>query len=67
MKAFYTLVLASVLLLSGCQTSPISKASAFPHMYDDQRPLTILMLPPVNKTTAADAKELYTSTAAEPI
>ncbi|NGZ07644.1 MAG: DUF799 family lipoprotein [Magnetococcales bacterium] len=68
MHALLLLMFVSALLLSGCQTiTPLTKASSFPHMYDQQRPVTILMLPPINKTTAADAKELYATTVAEPV
>ncbi|NIS74702.1 MAG: hypothetical protein GTO08_05375, partial [Deltaproteobacteria bacterium] len=35
-------------------------------MYQEQ-PLTILVLPPMNETTAADAKEYYATTIAEPL
>ena len=39
---------------------------AFPKVYDE-RPLAILVLPPINETTAADAKEYYSVTIAEPM
>jgi hypothetical protein len=35
-------------------------------MYNE-RPLAILVLPPINETTAADAKEYYSTTIAEPL
>lgn len=53
-------------LLSACGPKYTTKKDAFPKMYDD-RPLSILVLPPINMTTAADAKEYYSTTIAEPL
>lgn len=55
-----------ITLLSACGPKYITKKDAFPKMYDE-RPLSILVLPPINMTTAADAKEYYCTTIAEPI
>jgi hypothetical protein len=44
----------------------MTKYEAFPKVYAE-RPLTILVLPPINETTAADAKEYYSTTIAEPL
>jgi hypothetical protein len=44
----------------------MTKYEAFPKMYAE-RPLAILVLPPINETTAADAKEYYVTTIAEPL
>ncbi len=54
-----------LLLLTGCATH-MTKYEAFPKMYAE-RPLAILVLPPINETTAADAKEYYSTTIAEPL
>ncbi|MBF0463011.1 MAG: DUF799 family lipoprotein [Magnetococcales bacterium] len=54
-------------VLSACGPTMTNKIAEFPHMYDDRRPLSILILPPINKTTASDAKELYSTTTAVPI
>ncbi|MFH1259204.1 MAG: GNA1162 family protein [Elusimicrobiota bacterium] len=53
---------------AGCATPPITrtKQEAFPKMYENH-PLSILILPPINQTTAADAKEYYSATIAEPL
>jgi len=55
------------LLLGGC-ASPITatKATKFPLMYQE-KPLTIFVLPPINSTTAADAKEYYSTTIPQPL
>lgn len=57
-----------VLLLSGCVTPPVmtTKGAKFPLMYEE-KPVTILVLPPINKTTAADAKDYYATTIASPL
>ncbi len=53
-------------LLSACGPQFIAKKDAFPEMYRE-RPVSILVLPPVNMTTAADAKEYYMTTLVEPL
>ncbi|MCU7493904.1 MAG: DUF799 family lipoprotein [Ignavibacteria bacterium] len=63
LKSF--LVLIALIALSGCQPR-ITKENAFPDMYADH-PKSILVLPPINSTTAADAKEYYSTTIAEPL
>lgn len=53
-------------LLSACGPTYTTKKDAFPNMYQE-RPLSVLVLPPINMTTAADAKEYYVTTVAEPL
>lgn len=60
------LLLSLMILLSACGPKYTTKKDAFPNMYEE-RPLSILVLPPINMTTAADAKEYYATTIAEPI
>jgi len=43
----------------------ITKQEAYPKMYEE-KPLSIVILPPINMSTAADAKEYYSTTIAEP-
>ena len=54
------------LALSACAPKPLKKCEVFPKMYTE-RPMSILVLPPINETTAADAKEYYATTVAEPL
>lgn len=62
-----TLTLLFTLLASGCATPHrISKAEAFPAMYEE-KPTAVLVLPAINQTTAADAPLLYASTINEPL
>lgn len=55
-------IIVSTLLLFGCQTvKQINKMDAFPEMYSE-KPITLLVVPVVNNTTAADAPDLYSAT-----
>lgn len=54
-----------VIMLNSCAPS-ITKYKAFQKMYDDH-PLSVLVLPPINETTAADASEYYSTTILEPM
>jgi len=56
-----------ILSLSACApTQQMTKNEAFPKAYQ-QQPLSIIVLPPMNESTAADAKEYYSTTIAEPL
>jgi hypothetical protein len=55
----------ALLQLMSC-TSKITKVAAFPNMYQSP-PLSILVLPPINETTAADASDYYVTTIAGPV
>lgn len=55
-----------LVVLSSCAPKEITKGEAFPKMYAEH-PVAILVLPPMNETTAADAKEYYSTTIAEPL
>jgi hypothetical protein len=58
---------AVVVFLAGCAgPAMITKSAKFPGMYDE-KPLAILVLPPINSTTAADAKEYYATTISAPL
>jgi len=54
-----------ILLTSGC-ASQVTKQQAFPGMYNE-RPDAVLVIPAINKSTAADAPILYSSTINEPL
>jgi hypothetical protein len=59
------LLLAMVIILGGC-VKQVTKQERFPSMYEE-KPASILILPPMNESTAADAKEYYTTTIQEPL
>ena len=58
----YILIIS--LLLAGCAQK--SKLDFFPDIYNEL-PKSILVLPPINKSTSADATEYYSTTIAEPL
>lgn len=67
MRRWLVPAMAVSLLLAVSACAPtVTKKEAFPGMYQ-QRPVSILVLPPINETTAADAKEYYSTTLAEPL
>ena len=55
-----------MLLLSACAPKMSTKLVEFPLMYEEM-PASILILPPMNESTAADAKEYYSTTIQEPL
>ena len=64
MKKIYNLLIIGValLLFSSCATtSSYTRASLYPKMYEE-RPVSLLVMPPINNTTNVEAKDLlYTS------
>ncbi|NOX90949.1 MAG: hypothetical protein GXP18_00435 [Gammaproteobacteria bacterium] len=55
------------ILTSGCATiDKASKGELYPEMYQEM-PKTVLVLPAINRSTAADAPHLYSSTVAQPL
>ena len=52
--------------MSACAPTMATKISEFPLMYEEN-PVSILILPPMNESTAADAKEYYSTTILEPL
>lgn len=53
----------SALLFASCGTT---KSAAFPKMYEAD-PVVMLIMPPINNTTAADAKDYFYTTMSVPI
>jgi hypothetical protein len=64
--ALALIVLVASLLLGGCATPMVSKGDKFPLMYKE-KPLAIFVLPPINSTTAVDAKEYYSTAISQPL
>ncbi|TKB45571.1 GNA1162 family protein [Thalassotalea mangrovi] len=60
------LLLTAVILMTGCQTTTVTKDEAFPNMYKE-KPTALLVVPAINETTAADAADLYATTIAKPL
>ena len=65
MKNKIIILILSLIIINGCATI-LTKGEAFPKMYKE-KPVSILVLPPINESTAADAKEYYSTTIAEPL
>ncbi len=55
-------------LITSCSGLPIqTKAEAYPAMYDDRKPLSVLVIPAINKSTAAEATDFFNVTITEPL
>lgn len=52
-------------LISGCAPNHVTKSAKFPKMYDEG-PRSILILPPMNESTDAEAKDYYMTTVEVP-
>ena len=66
MKKILIVAILAVAILSGCKTTaPITKSTAYKGMYDE-KPLTVLLMPPINRSTNVEAKEYFHSTLAMP-
>lgn len=65
-KNYAIILVVACCLLAGCAPKTVTKAERFPKMYEE-RPRSILVLPPMNESTAADAKEYYITTIQEPL
>lgn len=63
------LALIALALLAGCAPANkmITLEKAYPKMYGSQRPLSIMILPPINRSTSADAKEYFSCSLFEPL
>jgi len=70
MRRFVKLALLSLLSLlyfSGCAGhQAVTKAQEFPGMYEE-KPRSLLIMPPMNESTAADAKDYYATTIEVPL
>jgi hypothetical protein len=67
MKKILFLFVVVGTFLSGCTTTePIKKSVAYKGMYQE-KPLTILLMPPINRSTNVEAKEYFHSTLNIPI
>lgn len=67
MRYLKWMVLAVLALsLTACGPKLLTKQEAFPQLYAE-KPVSVLVLPPINQSTAADAKEYYQTTIAQPL
>lgn len=57
----YIIAIMASVLMSSCATTSYTRAGLYPKMYEE-KPLSILVMPPINNTTNVEAKDLlYTS------
>lgn len=61
---FISLLTASI--MCSCVAKTNTKGKEFPFMYEEH-PLSVLILPPMNESTAAEAKQYYSTTIQEPL
>jgi hypothetical protein len=62
MKKLSIILILFAVILSSCKTTaPIKKSVAYKGMYEE-KPLTILIMPPINRSTNVEAKEYFHST-----
>ena len=59
------MLLLAMFIISGCGPKYVTKGSEFPHMYEEQ-PRSLLILPPMNESTDAEAKDYYMTTVEAP-
>ena len=66
-KLKFMVMLAFSLIISGCASNKwVTKAQEFPEMYNE-KPRSLLVMPPINLSTAADAKDYYSTTIEMPL
>ena len=58
--------LTFMFIVTACAPKMVTKGDKFPAVYEES-PSSILILPPMNESTAADAKEYYATTIQEPL
>lgn len=57
----YSIIGLLAIIFSSCATSSFTRGNQYPQMYE-QKPLTLLVMPPINNTNHVEAKDLlYTS------
>lgn len=67
MKYTYCLLIIATFIFTSCSTTaPLKKSVAYKGMYDE-KPTTILLMPPINRSTNVEAKEYFHSTLLAPL
>jgi len=69
MRSLFKYIIISalgLLLFTGCTPKMVTKAQEFPGMYTE-KPRSLLIMPPMNESTAADAKDYYATTIEMPL
>lgn len=63
---FLLVTVALMFVVTACAPKMATKGDKFPAVYEES-PSSIIILPPINESTAADAKEYYATTIQEPL
>jgi len=67
MKRYLIILVIASLVFAGCSvTEPVAKSNAYKGMYDEE-PLTVLLMPPINRSTNVEAKEYFHSSLSVPV
>ncbi len=66
-KSLYVMVLAVVALVAtSCSTTKTTKGMQYSKLYDE-KPVVLLIMPPINNTTNVEAKDLFFTSVSEPL
>ncbi|MDR2130184.1 MAG: DUF799 domain-containing protein [Odoribacteraceae bacterium] len=60
------LIFAAIVSLTGCSGAKMTKSAAYKGIYDE-KPVTVLLMPPINRTTEVEAKDYFHLTLNVPI
>jgi hypothetical protein len=66
MKKLFLLVAIAGVILSGCSPRLLPKAEAYRGFYEE-KPVAVLIMPPINRTTHVEAKEFFQTTLSMPL
>ena len=64
-KVFFQFLVA-IVLFSSCATTKLPKSTAYKDLYNE-KPISVLIMPPINRSTNVEAKEYFHSTLSVPI
>lgn len=63
---FISIIGFLVLMTTSCETSNITRGNQYPKMYEE-KPVTLLVMPPINNTNHVEAKDLLYTSIARPL
>jgi hypothetical protein len=64
----HLLIIITLTLFTSCASNQWqTKSEAFPAMYDERQPVTVVVVPAINNTTAAEASNYFNVTITEPV
>ncbi len=66
MKKYFMIIVVALILCSCSTNSKNTRSSLYPKMYEE-KPATILVMPPINNTNHAEAKEYFYSSMTTPL